>query len=130
MQLKFECEDAIILNCNGQQISQVLINLINNAFDAVAQKDSPWIEVKVTNLASSVKVEVTDSGVPIDPSLQGKLFTPFFSTKDVGKGMGLGLSISNRIIAAHGGKIYYNPYSKTSSFVIELPATQSSSKAS
>jgi signal transduction histidine kinase len=88
-------------------LSQVLLNLINNAFDAVAGRPGGTVTVRSALLPGSaeVAVEVADNGPGVPPHLRARIFEPFFTTKPSGKGTGLGLSISARIAARHGGRI-------------------------
>jgi FixJ family two-component response regulator/signal transduction histidine kinase len=87
------------------QIQQVLVNLLSNACDAVAARPVPDPRVTVRACASGdgVAIEVGDNGPGIDDATLAHVFQPFFTTKQ--KGMGLGLSISRSIVAAHGGKL-------------------------
>jgi signal transduction histidine kinase len=105
------------------QLSQVLINLINNAQDAIEDREEKWVRVRATknDAANQVTLTVTDSGNGIPKEIREKMFAPFFTTKDVGKGTGLGLSIVHGIIKAHNGKIYINESSKNTEFVMEFP---------
>lgn len=109
------------VNCRPVEISQVILNLINNSFYAVSEDNHPWIKVHISSHDSTLVIKVSDSGESIDKSVQQKLFQPFFTTKEVGEGTGLGLSISRGIIEEHGGKIYYDSSSTHTTFVIELP---------
>jgi len=101
-------EDAVI-DANKNKMTQVLVNLLQNALDALNQKvfenepPAVWIEARVEG--SRTIVSVRDNGPGIDPAIADKIFDPFFTTKDVGEGMGLGLSISYRIIEECGGRI-------------------------
>jgi len=90
---------------NRVQLQQVLLNLLLNGFDAVANcaPGSRRIALLVRPCASGVSVEVTDSGHGMDKRTLARVFEPFFTTKP--KGMGLGLSISRTIVAAHGGTL-------------------------
>jgi FixJ family two-component response regulator/signal transduction histidine kinase len=104
------------------QVQQVLLNLLLNAFEAVAQ-NAPEMR-RVALLASSswsdVSVEVTDTGCGMDGPTLARVFEPFFTTKS--GGMGLGLSISRTIVAAHGGTISVRSApGKGTTFRIELP---------
>ena len=104
------------------QLSQVLLNLLNNAHDAVESLSEKWIRVEGRLTADgSVEVSVTDSGSGIPKPLLDKLMQPFFTTKPVGKGTGLGLSIASGIVADHGGKLAYDPISPRTRFVLTLP---------
>ena len=103
------------------QISQVLLNLLNNAFDATADLPERWINIESKVEGKMVKITVEDSGPGIPPQVLEKLMQPFFTTKPVGKGTGLGLSISKGIIEAHGGKLYVDTSRPNTCFAIELP---------
>jgi PAS domain S-box-containing protein len=107
------------------QISQVLLNLINNSYDAIQQLPNKWIRLSLIKLnQSTVKIEVIDSGKGIPPEIVEKLMQPFFTTKEVGKGTGLGLSISLGILQSHGGILRYEKQSINTKFIIELPIAQ------
>jgi C4-dicarboxylate-specific signal transduction histidine kinase len=103
------------------QISQVLINLLNNAFDAAMDRPEKWVELKVQSTDASLLFYVKDSGPGIAHSIAEKMMQPFFTSKQVGQGMGLGLSIAKSIIDAHGGHLHYDAQSPHTLFVIELP---------
>jgi two-component system NtrC family sensor kinase len=95
------------VECVQTQISQVLLNLLVNALQAIeaAGRDDGRITVLTKRLAQEMLIEVGDNGTGVDPEHLAKLFDPFFTTKDVGEGTGLGLSIAHNIIRAHGGRI-------------------------
>jgi PAS domain S-box-containing protein len=103
-----------------EQIAQVLMNLLNNAFDAVTPLPTKWIDVQVNRLPNKIQISVTDSGPGISEELEEKIFRPFFTTKDVGKGTGLGLSISKGIVERHGGLLYLDRSSPHTRFILEL----------
>jgi len=88
------------------QLHQVVVNLVENALDAVADRDNPSVRVAAGRDADGgawVAVEDTGPGIPEDHIL--KVFDPFFTTKTVGQGTGLGLWISYGIIRDHGGAL-------------------------
>ncbi len=116
-------EDLII---EGREIelSQVLLNLLGNAHDAVANLHERWIRVEVLESLATVDILVTDSGPGIAPELHDKIFQPFFTTKEIGKGTGTGLSISTGLIEKHGGSLTLNVNNPHTCFVIRLPKTQ------
>lgn len=118
---KFECDEKTYVFGKTSQLLQVLINLLNNACDAVENLHEKWVEIKVTSTETTCIISVTDSGPGIPPDVLEKIMTPFFTTKEVGKGTGLGLSISRNIIEEHHGKLYYDKTSPHTRFVIELP---------
>jgi signal transduction histidine kinase len=113
-------EDSI-LHCRPGEIVQVLLNLVNNALDAVKDSEDPWVTVDVYNRTDAIKITITDSGSGIPTEVERHLFDAFFTTKNIGEGTGLGLSISKKLISAHGGELYYNPRNKNTQFVVELP---------
>lgn len=113
-------EDSV-LHCRPGEIVQVLLNLVNNALDAVKDSKDPWVTVDVYNRTDAIKITITDSGSGIPTEVERHLFDAFFTTKNVGEGTGLGLSISKKLISAHGGELYYNPRNKNTQFVVELP---------
>jgi PAS domain S-box-containing protein len=112
--------DAELL-CQETQLAQVLLNLINNAYDAVSTFTEPWVEVKVQKNEETVRISVTDSGHGISAEIAEKIMQPFFTTKEVGVGTGLGLSISKGIVEMHNGKFYLDQNCPNTSFVINLP---------
>ncbi|MCB0368918.1 MAG: hypothetical protein KDD45_05560, partial [Bdellovibrionales bacterium] len=113
--------DNILLECNPTQISQVLINLLMNSFDSISTLDDKWVKLEVKITDTRIDFIVTDSGKGIDKDIADKIFQPFFSTKEVGKGTGIGLSISKGLIEAHNGHIFLDSSSQNTRFVIQLP---------
>jgi two-component system NtrC family sensor kinase len=110
------------IDCVGdsQHIEQVIINLILNAVDAMPQGGKLYISSFLDNSTACIAVE--DTGVGILPENLGKIFDPFFSTKEPGKGTGLGLSVSYNIIKEHGGDISVeSEKNKGAKFIITLP---------
>lgn len=103
------------------QVSQVLINLLNNSIDALANLESKWIVIDVKEIRTGVCLEITDSGPGIPKAIAEKLMLPFFTTKPPGKGTGLGLSISKSIIERNGGRFFLDTKAAHTKFVIELP---------
>ncbi len=107
--------------CRSNEISQVLLNLVSNAVDAVNSHSSDRsIFVGVTSSNGLARIVVEDSGPGIDPAQRDRIFHPFFTTKEVCKGTGLGLSISKGIVEAHGGTLFLDTSAKTTRFVVEL----------
>lgn len=114
---------AIDLCCRPVEISQALLNLLNNAFDAAQQSRSnaAWVELVVEDLPSHVRVAVTDSGPGIPIENRAKIMQPFFSTKELGKGTGLGLSVSKGIVEEHGGVLEFRPDHEHTCFEMSFP---------
>ena len=107
--------------CRATQISQVLLNLIGNSADAIAEQSERWIKIDFHLDAQNLVLNVTDSGKGIPPETAEKLMTPFFTTKEVGKGTGLGLSISKGILEKHNGSLTLNKAHSHTQFCLSLP---------
>ena len=102
------------------QLTQVLLNLLSNAFDAVENLPEKWVKIKLNNSGDDVFICVEDSGKGIPKEIVHKMMDPFFTTKEVGKGTGLGLSISKGIMEEHHGKLLYDESSPHTCFKIQL----------
>ena len=122
--LQLSVPDDLELECNPLDISQVLINLINNAFYAIKNETEKKISISVQDLDGMVVMSVMDSGPKIPMEIRSKLLDPFFTTKPIGQGTGLGLSISRSIIQVHNGEIYLDDSSAKTNFVVKIPKTQ------
>ena len=110
-----------VIFCRPVEISQVLLNLINNAFQATLGQSHPWIKIECFETPRTYQIKLVDSGKGVPENVRSKLFQPFFTTKDIGVGTGLGLSISKGIIEEHHGKISYLDRAANTTFMIELP---------
>lgn len=102
-----ESGEKISVKCDEVKISQIFLNLINNARDSIteASSDEKWIKLKVGKIEKQVYVDVLDSGPDIPSDIKEKIIEPFFTTKEVGKGTGLGLSIVTRFLKEHDGAL-------------------------
>lgn len=116
--------------CYPAQISQVLMNILSNAIEAIEAKENmhenEQIVINTSRLTLDgpdfITCQIQDSGIGIPEGIIKKVFDPFFTTKAVGKGMGLGLSISNNIIREHGGTLEVSSTDQHgASFRIVLP---------
>jgi PAS domain S-box-containing protein len=117
------------IECRATQISQVIMNLLGNSFDAIQNRDIKWVKVSVTGTDQFVNIKVTDCGDGITKEVVEKIMEPFFTTKEVGKGTGLGLSISKGIAESHHGHLTYDSNNANTCFVLELPLKQPKSNA-
>jgi PAS domain S-box-containing protein len=113
---------------DAQQLQQVFLNILNNAYDAVQETGQRGkISIRTARRGESIEIAVTDNGTGIaDPQ---RIFDPFYTTKQAGKGTGLGLSICYGIVRAHGGEIqcWNNVATGGSTFVVRIPvATETS----
>lgn len=113
-------DDKIHIYCRPVQISQVLLNLISNASDAVFSLPERWIKIHVKEEGESVEIAISDSGPGIPEEIRDKIFQPLFTTKEIGKGTGLGLSISKGIMEAHSGSICLNTEKPYTEFRLRL----------
>lgn len=114
-----------------EDFSRVILNLCNNAFDAMREKlqnipekntYSPKLTVKTILGDNIIKIEVQDNGAGIPEEIKNKILQPFFTTKKGNEGTGLGLSITHDIIKAHQGKLeIYSEEGRLSRFTIKLP---------
>jgi signal transduction histidine kinase len=113
-------EDTPRIHAIAAELNQVWTNLIDNAVDAMDGQGRLVIATRADG--DSVLVEVTDSGTGMPPEVQAKAFKPFFTTKDVGKGTGLGLDISRRIVVErHGGDIAVDSVPGRTTMRVRLP---------
>lgn len=103
------------------QISQVLLNLLSNALDAVAKSPEKKIRIEVRRESGCVLVEVSDTGGGLHPSIKERLFQPFATSKLPGQGMGLGLSISRGIMREHGGDLHFLADRARTTFQMKIP---------
>ena len=113
------------------QIEQIIVNLIQNACDALSQnEDGKKINIDIQHHINSVFVTVTDNGPGIPRDILPRIFEPFFTTKEEGQGTGLGLPICRRIAEEHGGSIICSSVpGKGTVFTLELPIVRASGEA-
>jgi len=109
------------LKCRPVEMSQVLLNLFNNAMDAVVNLPEKWIHLDITEEGEEIVLSVSNSGPKIPAAVRDQIFNPFFTTKAIGMGTGLGLSISLGIIKSHRGSLVLDESSLFTKFVIRLP---------
>ncbi len=103
-------------------LKQCFVNILQNALDSMEGRRQPTLRIRVLHVGSSVKVEFEDNGVGIHRSLVDKIFDPFFSTKDAGKGVGLGLTLCYEFLSRMGGNIEVeSTLAKGSLFKVTLP---------
>jgi signal transduction histidine kinase len=125
--LEKNIDEELTIWGNEHQLIQVVVNLLQNAFDALRKKpflngEKARLTIDVTTQGEHAIVKIRDNGPGISAENVAKIFDPFFTTKDVGEGMGLGLAIVYRIIQAHEGRINVNSVpNEFCEFVLELP---------
>jgi signal transduction histidine kinase len=114
-------DSKINVDCRPVEIGQIIINLLNNAHDAVMGCPDPHIALKLSQEGLHARIAVLDNGPGIPQNIRTKIMEPFFTTKTYGQGTGLGLSISQAIAQQHGGRIYLDEENPKTCFVLELP---------
>jgi signal transduction histidine kinase len=103
--VEFSFEGDGSLECVPEEFNQVLTNLIQNALDAIPEDGTGSVRVAGACDGSTLTLSVKDNGSGIAPEDRARIFTPFYTTKDVGKGMGLGLTIVRRVVTSLGGSV-------------------------
>jgi signal transduction histidine kinase len=114
-------DEALSVHCRVGEICQVLVNLLNNARDAIEREHERWICVEVKANPAHAEFSITDSGRGIPMEIRDKIHEPFFTTKEIGKGTGLGLSISSTLVANNGGRLWLDHESSRTRFVFTVP---------
>lgn len=119
---KQQLTGPVVINADRSLLEQVLVNLIRNGVDAMRESEPRHLKISISNDGSLAEIILSDSGLGIEEEHLAELFNPFFTTKEVGKGLGLGLSISYRIVTDLGGTIRaLNNSEVGASFVVTLP---------
>jgi signal transduction histidine kinase len=127
--------DLPLLYCDPLKMQQVMIHLTNNALQAIQEKKLTLAEgqnfngsliITTQHKDNHVVITFTDNGIGIAEDIRTKIFDPFFSTKPTGQGTGLGLSVSNKIIEEHRGKIFFECTNGLTIFTLLIPLQQSS----
>ncbi|MCB9229359.1 MAG: HAMP domain-containing histidine kinase [Deltaproteobacteria bacterium] len=114
------------ISCNALKISQVFINLIKNAFQAIREQEgSRWIDIQVSQENTHLMIRITDSGAGIPDHIAENIFKREYTTKDSREGSGLGLAFCQNVIESHGGSITYQPHEGHTSFILHLPKSSS-----
>ncbi len=106
--------------CRSVELSQVLLNLLNNAFDAILKSSNRLIRIDVRQHGRRVEILVSDNGPGIAPEIHGQIFNAFYSTKQAGEGTGLGLYISKGIVERYGGSLTFTSSDQGTIFKLAL----------
>lgn len=107
-------------------IQQVVMNLVQNAVDALEGRSDARIEIGLSQEDGRAVLSVRDNGPGVPPAAQHQIFDPFFTTKPVGRGTGLGLSISHKIAEEHGGRLRLGPQAEGACFQLDLTLAEGS----
>jgi signal transduction histidine kinase len=122
--LDIETKAPCYVKADRKQLQRVFKNLINNAIQAVEDVSEPLIVVKLLEIPGYFSITIRDNGVGVEQELKDKIFSPNFTTKS--SGMGLGLSIVKSIVLDTGGKIdFESEYGKGTTFIVDLPILKS-----
>jgi PAS domain S-box-containing protein len=120
-------DPGLWLECREVNVSQILLNLLQNAFDAAMEAADPrWVRLEVTTQDDQLIFSVIDSGNGVPADVRARIMEPFFTTKPAGKGTGLGLSLSKQMALEHGGKLDLGESGGHTCFSLRLPRTQES----
>jgi signal transduction histidine kinase len=128
VEVQRSCEaDLPEVTVNRRKLSQVLLNLLVNAAEAMAEArtEKPWVRVDVERVGNAVHISVQDNGPGISDDVAAQLFEPFVTSNPAGKGTGLGLALSREYMASFGGTLEHRPVASGTRFSIRLPAEAS-----
>ena len=117
-----------MVNCDADQLEQVFVNLIMNAFDAMNRGGGTLrvtADTEKNNDGSRAMLAFEDTGAGVAPEHEDRLFAPFFTTKEPGKGTGMGLAVSQSIVREHDGEITFSSNASGSRFVVAIPMASS-----
>jgi len=122
LQLKL-AQDLPRVPCDPAQIEQVVLALIMNAIDAMPRGGNLWLEARLSNDETEIEIQVRDDGAGIAPDILPRIFEPFLTTKESGRGVGLGLAISRGIVERHNGRIEVeSELGRGTTFTVTLPS--------
>jgi len=123
LEIKFECSEELKVEVNEISCSQVVVNLLNNAFYELEKNlelPKKWCKIIVRENSEFLEVRIIDSGLGVPSDIQEKLFTPFFTSKPPGEGTGLGLSLSKSMMRDMGGDLVFEKEASNTTFLLSL----------
>jgi len=114
---------------NGQELKQVVLNLLTNALDSL--EDDGRVEIRLESRDGMAELDVVDNGCGMEADVLDRIFEPFFTRRRAGQGTGLGLSICYRIVSDHGGTIEARSpgADRGATFLVRLPLNAAQAKA-
>ena len=126
VKLQLECLQDGEMEAHRIMVSQVIINLVSNACDAICDQEKPWIKItaEVQQKTGWVEFRVIDSGNGLPEEFSRKILQPFFTTKKKGEGTGIGLTISKSIIEKHHGALEIDQDCPNTCFIVKFPLIQ------
>jgi iron only hydrogenase large subunit-like protein/nitrogen-specific signal transduction histidine kinase len=127
LSLLCDAPQGLKADIDKDQMSQVLVNVVKNAIESMEGKSGVVLLKAIDDVEGDrVRISVTDEGRGIAPEARDKVFQPFFTTKSLGRGTGLGLPIAYGIVKMHSGRIWFDSEpGRGTTFFIEIPKTQS-----
>jgi PAS domain S-box-containing protein len=120
IQIDKDVDYMSMVKARGSEIVQVLLNLLNNSFDAIVNQKNGWVKIGVSALEAGFRIDVIDSGPKLSEDIIARMMQPFFTTKAKGYGTGLGLSVSKQIISNHQGEFYFDEKAPMTQFSFYL----------
>lgn len=123
LNIRFEflkSSSLIFAICRPIQISQIILNLLNNAIEAAEESTNRWIKLKLTSNKKEAVIEISNSGPKVSKEISHKIFEPFFTTKQKKNGTGLGLSVSRDLAQVNQGRVELIPHAKNTQFRLVL----------
>ncbi len=117
------------VDADPDQLHQVIVNLLTNARQALDGRSDPQIWLSASTVAREITLRIADNGPGIAPEMRARVFDPFYTTKDVGSGTGLGLSYSLAIVEAHGGRLELERSTVGTVFALTLPIAETAGEA-
>jgi len=120
----------ILISANPLKVDLIISNIIQNAIDALEKIKKPFIKIIIKENNHWADVIIEDNAGGVDKNIMEKMFSPYFTTKEVGKGLGLGLAITYEIIQEYNGNITVKNHNKGAQFIISLPLLEPYSQAS
>ncbi len=122
-QVHIDCPETLYVTTKKGHVHQILVNLVQNAVDALAGVDNPQMVIRALMQEGQVCLSISDNGSGIAADHLGKIFEPFYTTKPVGKGTGLGLYVSYRMAEEIGGSLAAENLLQGACFKLQLPET-------
>lgn len=121
--LNTDISSDYIIKGNQTMLTQLFVNLIKNASDAISDLDcfNKWVNISCVDHKDCLELKIVDGGMGIPEAIRSKIFDPFFTTKKLGVGTGLGLGLCRQIVEYHAGTIEVEVNSKNTTFIIKLP---------
>jgi signal transduction histidine kinase len=118
--------DLPLVECHAGQLNQVFMNILSNAIDALDDSQQPQVTIQTSVIGEWVEIAIADNGAGMPESIRQKIFDPFFTTKPIGRGTGMGMSISYQLIVdKHHGKLgCCSTEGQGTEFFIQIPICQ------